>query len=669
MATSGYIRKTVEPNYVQLEWEVESQNVAENKTTISYWLYVQRNSSDFTEADSKSYSITINGKVVASGDIVLNGYGTKTVKRGTTTISHNANGSKTFSLSFTQELGNGYGTASTSGTGTLPTIDRASTLSITGSTLDIEQDLVVTRTNSGLTHTITYKCGTTSKTICTKSSDVELTFTPPLSDASQNTSGTKVVATYTIITYSGSTSVGSKTYTLSLNIPTTVKPSCAISVEDDTGLLATYGAYIQGQSKFKVEITPTIAYGSPITAYSSTANGSTYIVSSFVTEALKSSGTLTISSKVTDQRGRSGTASKTVKVLEWAIPCVTELKVHRCKEDGTEDINGSFAEVTFSAGVSSLNNQNTAKYVLEYKKSNEETYTRVELRDYNNILEVTDVSYIFAADDGSSYNVRLTVTDTFSSSISVITVSTGAVLMHWHASGKGMGIGKVAELEGVLDIGYLTRFYGGILHPILEPETDLNEVLTPNTYVGANVSHYNYKNCPLTSGTFALEVIGCGEVGQVKQKIVYCHKSICKTYERFYYQSEWGEWVCTSDFAGTLLYEGDYVMTADQTITLSEAVSKQLSGIVLVFACIDANGSYYNWQTFFVPKIAVSGNAYSTTGHTFMLSRSKFLIVGTKYLYIHDNEIVGNNDNSATGTNNGITYDNASFMLRYVIGV
>ena len=121
--------------------------------------------------------------------------------------------------------------------------------------------------------------------------------------------------------------------------------------------------------------------------------------------------------------------------------------------------------------------------------------------------------------------------------------------MHWMASGLGMALGKIAELAGVLDIGFKTRFSGGILHPVLAPDTDLNDVVTPNTYVGANVSQNRYLNCPITSGTFTMDVVGAGEEGQVKQRLQSCNKTQSKVYERFFYQSSWSAWVCVLDYS------------------------------------------------------------------------------------------------------------------------
>lgn len=108
-------------------------------------------------------------------------------------------------------------------------------------------------------------------------------------------------------------------------------------------------------------------------------------------------------------------------------------------------------------------------------------------------------------------------------------------------------------------------------------------------------------------------------------------------------------------------------MTADHEITLKEAISAQRNGIVLVFCAYDGTGdTNHSWQSFFVSKRLA---ALTTSEHTFVLSTGKFTYVGTKYLYIYDTKIVGHADNNLTGSNNGITYANNKFVLRYVIGV
>ena len=660
-----------EGRYLQFSWEVDSQSIANNTTTIA-WTLKGAGGAESGYYKTRNIKVTIAGETVyyqgeGTASNYINLWDGTVVASGKYTFSHDAEGKKSFKAS--AEAGIYVWAVNCTGSGSwdLPTIPRKSTLSASNGTLGTKQTLTVTRKSSSFTHTITYKCGSASGTICTKSSDTSIEWTPPLSLASQNTTGTSVSVTFTITTYSGSTNVGSNTKTITCTIPASVKPSCTVNISDPTGYANTYGGYLKGLSKFKVAVTATTAYGSAIASYSATANGTKYTKASFTTDVLKSSGAQTVSATVKDKRGRSGSTSANISVLDYNPPVISKLTVHRCNADGPENDQGAYVEVKFSGSVTALNNKNTAAYTLEYKKSSASEYTVVKLTALNNKYSVADSSYIFAAETGSSYNVRLTVADNFSSASSTTSASTAFTLMHWLASGLGMAIGKIAELANVLDIGFQTRFMGGILHPVLEPETDLDDVRTPNTYVGANVSNYNYLNCPLDTGTFTLEVVGMGDAGQVKQRITSCRKADARAFERIYYTSAWGEWVCVSDYAGTLLWSGNYYMTADHVANLSEPISKQKSGIVIVFARYVDGEEPYAWNSFFIPKYAVDG--YNSSGHTFIMTTNCFSVISTKYLYIRDGSINGNENNNKADTANGITYNNAAFTMKYVIGV
>lgn len=676
MATSGSKSVTVTSwDTLKFSWSATSQSVANNTTTVSWSLQLIAGSSGrISSTTSKAWSVTVNGtKYSGTNTVGIANNATKTLASGTTTIAHNSDGTKTFSYSFSQSFsgitfsGTALGTVSGSGSGTLNTIPRKSTLSASNGTLGNAQTLTVTRKSTSFTHTITYKCGSATGTIATKSSSTSISWTPPLSLAQQNTTGTSVSVTLTITTYSGSTNVGSNALTISCGIPASVVPTVSISVSDASGYASTYGKYVQGQSKIKVVVTASGAQGSTIKSYSTTADGKTYTAASFTTSAIAGSGTLTIKATVKDSRGRTATASKSITVWAYSTPKISEISVNRCNADGSANNAGGYIAIKFDATATSMDSVNTVSYVAQYKKTSESSYTTITLTDYANQYSVTDGVFVFAADTASSYDIKLTITDSFTSASKTAVGSSAKKLWSILKKGLGIAIGKIAELENVFEIAFQTKFTGGILHPVLEPETDLNDILTPNTYVGANLSTYNYANCPLDSGTFTLEVVGMGESGQVKQRVTSCRKTDARAFERIYYTSAWGEWVCVSDYSGTLLWSGNYYMTADHVANLSEPISKQRSGVVLVFARYVAGEEPYAWSSFFVPKYAVAG--YNSSGHSFIMAHNSFTVVATKYLYIRDKSITGNENNNRAGTANGITFDNAAFTLKYVIGV
>lgn len=376
-------------------------------------------------------------------------------------FTHNADGTKSVTFSVDLKLYSTMDrpTPSVKGTYTiaLTTIPRVSSLTVDNGTLGKAQTIKVTRQASSFTHTITYTCGSASSTICTKSSTTSISWTPPTSLAAQNTTGTSVKATMKIETFSGSTSIGTKTYEITLTIPTSVKPTLSIATSDPKGYFAKFGGYIQNQSTCNVALTAAGIQGSTIKSYSITCGTSSSTKSS-ATFTLPTVGDITITAKVTDSRGISTTATAKINVIEYANPKVTTLNAFRT------ELNGSMnaAKVTFTAAVTPLSNQNTAAYTIEYKPKDSSSWSQtvLDITDY----EPKDVSTIIEdVDTSSSYDVRIAVTDYFGTIYSVVTtLSSQYALVHLDKSNNRIGLGKVAEGTNILDVGLDTLFRKGV---------------------------------------------------------------------------------------------------------------------------------------------------------------------------------------------------------------
>ena len=502
MATSGSVSTNAyDGRYYQVSWTA-TQSVANNQSTISWTLEALGGSvSWYTD---RTLNVVIGGSTVFSKTAQHDRY-KGVIATGTKIITHDSNGDASFSISI--EVACYWSSVNLRGsqTFTLTNIPRKSDLSVANGTLGTEQTLTVTRKSSSFKHTIVATCGSASTTICTKSSSTSISFTPPLSWASQNTTGTSVSVKYTITTYNGNTEVGNNSYTKTCSIPSSVKPSVSISVTDANGYESKFGAMVKGWSKFNIVLTPQTSYGSPIASYRIDADGSTYNTSSATTGVLKSSGTLTISANVTDKRGRSGSASTTKSVLDYSAPIITLLKVNRCDSDGTENNMGEYVKVTFSGNITSLNSKNSAAWTLHYKKSTDSNYTPVNMAS-ETTYSFTNKTYIFAADTGLSYDVMLEVADYFTKTKMSTVASTAFTVIHFNAAGNAMAVGKVSEIEKLFDIGIDARFNGdvygtimgmGYLPPIPD-NANLNEYLTPGAYrVVNNNSANTISNMPV----------------------------------------------------------------------------------------------------------------------------------------------------------------------------
>lgn len=454
MALSGTVKTNADSNgrYYQLSWTA-TQSTANNTSTISWTLSAQGYSGGWVA--ERTLYVTIDGATVYNkSDRVERKVGT--IKTGTKTITHNSNGSRSFTITLGAAV---YGTSVNckgSGTFALNTIGRASTLNVSGGTLGVAQTITADRKVSSFTHTLTWECGSYSGTIATKSTETSWSFTPPLELANTATQLFPAGVLFTLTTYNGSTVVGTSDQTVVMKIPASIKPTCTVNITDPTGYSDTYGGYVQGKSKMQVTVSANPAYSSPITSYSIIANGNTYSDNPATTGVITASGTNTIIGKATDKRNRTGSATTTINVLAYSSPKIT-FTMHRCDQDGTENMTGSYCKVTYKAVITSLSNKNSKSIKLRYKKTSDTQYTS---RTINMSAYTQEGSEIFSAEDGSSYNVQMQAIDSFETSTTTAELSTGFSIMHIAASGKGLAIGKISQADE-FEVGMDAKFYSG----------------------------------------------------------------------------------------------------------------------------------------------------------------------------------------------------------------
>lgn len=461
MATYGSKTVTVTSwDNLVFDWSVAGQSIPNNTSTVSWTLkLVSTSSGAISSTASKSWWVNVNGSYYEGTNTVgIGANSTKILASGTTIIRHNDDGTMSFNYSFSQYFGitfsgSSIGSVGGSGSGTLDTIPRASDFTIAEGTLGVAQNITVTRHSTAFTHGLTYSCGGVhTQLICAWNTTAEtVAFTPPIDLAWQATNGNRVWVSVHLQTYLNGNPIGNVvTKGVWMTIPDTVKPSCTVSVSDPTGYADKFGAYVQGQSKLAITVTPTTAYGSPISAYSVTADGGTYKTAQVITPVVQSTGTQTVNAGVTDTRGRSGSTSTTVNVIPYTVPVITTLKVHRCDADGTENDRGLYAKVTYSYTVDELSGKNGMSGFVQYKKTTDTEYTSIQL---DAAFSVTNGTVIFAADDASAYDVQLLIADSFVSVGHRTTVSTAFTLIHYSPTGKGITFGGINSGDGFNIIG------------------------------------------------------------------------------------------------------------------------------------------------------------------------------------------------------------------------
>lgn len=381
-------------------------------------------------------------------------------------------------------------------------------------------------------------------------------------------------------------------------------------------------------------------------------------------------GTSASATTVTYAAGGSYTANAAATLyavweLAYTKPRITDLTVVRCDSSGTATDEGQNGLVEFNWAC----DKTVSSVVIKWKLASDSTWTSTTVTASGTSGSVSQVIGDDALSTENTYDVYVTVTDSGGSSYTITSLTSMKFAIDIKSGGTGIAFGKAAETDDLADFAWTAKFREGFEQVVLANGTDLDTVFTPNTYTGNNATSAGYVNLPFTSGTFTLTVESAGPSGQTKQTVTLCDKNKARAWERYYYTSAWGEWKCIYDFQGTVLWSGGYYMTSGHTITLSESVSAQHSGISLVFSeYVDGEAKNQTFTSFFVSKRMITNHA--GCGFCFTMSNSNLAYFATKYLYIKDASITGHDNNSLTGTAaSGITYTNNRFVLRYVIGV
>lgn len=430
-----------------------TQDIANNKTTITAYLEFYHKYQ--INIGNRTHKIVINGveKEVTTSTIACAGADTHKSTSVTVEVPHNADGTKNVTMSFVFSVkarlsGVYYESMTTSTTVNLDTIPRASQPTLSASSVEMGKAITINtnRASSSFTHTLTYEFGSATGTIASNVG-ASTSWTIPLELANQLPNAVSGTGKIYCKTYNGSTLVGTKEIAFGASVPASVVPtSKSFSVTDTTGYMDKYSGLVQGKSKLKVTVTANGAYGSTIKSYKITVGNTTYNGNSITTDSISTKGTVLVSASFTDSRGRTGSVGfgTPLVVHQYANPKISVLDVYRCNSSGGADESGGYITGNVVASFTTLNKLNTGTVVIEYKKKTASTWTTI------GSTSGASVGFFFpvtAADIDSSYDVRATATDDFTSSTYQVLIPTVYALIDIKANGKGIAFGKVSEQD------------------------------------------------------------------------------------------------------------------------------------------------------------------------------------------------------------------------------
>lgn len=439
-------------------------NVETNKSTITYKLQLISGNQYHFEDFGVGATVTIDGTTVASRSrdndpyLTIGFNSTLTLLSGSTQVTHNADGTKTITVGYTLNMADYYYTpGSMSGTGSFvcATIPRATTPTLSATSVNIGSAITISvsgRASSSFSHVLTYSIGTASGSIATlNTSTTSYSWTVPTSIANQMPNATSGTVTITCTTKSGTTTIGSKNVSFTAKVPntSTFQPtisSFAVTENNATvsGLNLGASYLVQGKSNITISGTPSGKNGATIKTTTYKVGSTTVSSPSNIT--ITASGSLAIQMTVTDSRGYSTTSSATKTSLAYAAPKVTAMNFYRSTSNGTQDGSGEYLHYVFTGAITSLNSKNANTWQLHYQQRGTSTWTSVASgTGYTLNVSGTSSSAILGVDN--SYTVRLTLTDSFGSSVYTYTVSTGYTTVDYRSTGKGIAFGKASEAD------------------------------------------------------------------------------------------------------------------------------------------------------------------------------------------------------------------------------
>lgn len=369
-----------------------TQNISANTSTVNWKLYLTGTSSnglglfgfgEFKINNSTVYKITRGQPEIdieeqnRLASLPLN---TGIITSGSFTVNHNSAGAGSFTFEGTGDspyyivfgptpfqLEQGiYGST----TFTLDSISRPTKISASNANIGKDTTITVTRYISSYTHTITYKFGTLSGTIVSKSTSTKITWTVPTSFYAEIPNATSGTCTLTCKTYNGNTLIGTTTAKFKASIENasnspTLSPSIRDINSTVTALTGSVSKLIRYESSVEYSIGATARNGATIKTQS-VKNGSVTKTDAAigVIENVES-GTFIFS--VTDSRGLTTEQVEERDIVPYVKPtCYQDINTELVGETGakiTLTISGSYYHGSFGAV------DNTYSFAIRYTQA------------------------------------------------------------------------------------------------------------------------------------------------------------------------------------------------------------------------------------------------------------------------------------------------------------
>ena len=443
MANSGSFTTTsAEGRSLTFNWSVKSQSIANNQTTINWSLVGSGNYTGWVMAGPVKVKIEGNQVYYSSSRIQV--YQGTPVASGTYTLTHNSNGSKSFSASVEAAIYSYSVNCSGSGSWSLPNIARNAAITNAPNFND-EANPTISYTNPAGNNVSTLQAcislnGSNADIPYRDISKTGTSYTFNLTNSErntlrQNTSG-KTRTVYFIIktVINGTTLTNSKSVTFSIINGNPIISSLSYQDINSSTVAITQNnqQIIQNQSTLQLTITGVSAqkYAS-ISKVTYSINSNTVDITNSYTNPVNI-GTINYSSDfklivtATDSRGFSTSKTINIQMIAWELSYAT-INLARQSNFYAE------TDILVNAYCSSVDNKNSVTIKYQYKKTTESSYSAlITLSNNTQVTENFDNAY--------EYDFKFIISDLFGSTTYNRSLAKGIPLVFYDRLLNSVGI-------------------------------------------------------------------------------------------------------------------------------------------------------------------------------------------------------------------------------------
>lgn len=562
MLGQAYVGKSGGNLYVRIYARYTEQDIANNRTYVVYEArsYYDKASYIYDQQGNLAVSGT-NGSYRSIGCTRPTGVGESVSISTEGWVYHNDDGKRSVDGYATLNFPNWGWSGNASGSAELPRIPRASGVACSSPYIGDNAIISIDKKASSFTNTLTYKIGTLTGTIATKTSNTTVQFqTSTIADSiyALIPNDTEISGTIYCTTYNGSTQIGD-TQSTSFNLyakESMCKPHVRAVVSDSnnevTAVTGSTTKFIKYISKPTVNVIAESRKSSEIkkfsinlndgqTASSSEKSGTSGQNEVFWQKQFSTIGSNKVSVSATDSRGYPNSSDTTLDMIDYIKLHINTISITRPEGTSNEAIlncNGAYYNGSFSDTVT-----NTLSGSFKYRKSGETDWTdggSITPTITNNTFKFNDLSLGNLFDYNEEYQFKVILEDKFlivgSSDAEIITLPKGQetiaigdkeIWLYGNAylNDETMGVNKNSTNSSIIDgysCDYINKQIKNISYCKMNTNFETKEITNPVQITGwenwqenGDLGAYPSRNRLEIKNTTLAVIMGktCGQYG------------------------------------------------------------------------------------------------------------------------------------------------------------